>query len=447
MLEKLADAIWQPWLLGLFLLAGLWFSIRSGFFQLFGLKTWWLGSVGGLREMKAAGPGVLTRRQALATSLSSTVGTGSIAGVAAAIYLGGPGAVLWMWVSALLGLMTGFVEKALAVKYRHKTDTGWAGGPAYWLGCVLHRPLAARWFSLWCVLSALAGGAVVQSNSIAGALNTAFGWNQAVVGLCTALAVGVVCLGGVSAVGRASEKLAPMMAVLFLGTGTLVIFLRLDRLPRALGDIWSGAFSPAALSGGMAEAALRYGVARGVFTNEAGVGSSALAHAAADSDSPLQEGFLGMFEVFFATLVVCSVTALAILTSGIYVPGNGLTGASLAAATFSSVLGPVGAGMLAAAVLLFAFTSLLGWCWYGEQSLGQLTGRTAFTPPYRLLYLFCIGLGSCWTVDRVWAVSDICTAAMAVVTIPAMVKLSPAVLRELIQARKKPRRLRRGLRD
>ncbi len=448
MLERIADGLWQPWLLGLFLLVGLWCSLRSGFFQIFGLGRWLRGSVGSLlRGGGETRTGGLTQFQALATALASTIGTGSIAGVATAIFFGGPGAVFWMWVSALLGLMTSFVEKTLAVRYRERTAEGWQGGPMVYMEGRLGWHRAAKWFSLWCVLASLTGGALVQSNSISAALHAALGWDRLAVGAVTAAVTGLVAVGGIGRVGRVSERLVPAMAILFLGTGTAVIAAHRAQLLPALRQIIACALTPQAALGGASgysvSAALRYGVARGVFTNEAGVGSSAMAHAAAETQSPVREGFWGMFETFFATLVVCTVTALTILTSGVYDPASALgalekgtvsgdlTGAPLAARAFATLFGGWGELIVAVCLLLFAFTSLLGWNYYGERGMAHLTGDDGLRGPFRLLFLVTVVLGSVGQVGQVWALSDISNGLMALPNLLAVAVLAGEAVGEL----------------
>lgn len=456
MLERVADALWQPWLLGLFLLVGGWCTLRGGFFQFLGLGTWLKGSVGSLlRPSKRAPKGGLTQFQALATALASTIGTGSVAGVATAIFFGGPGAVFWMWVSALLGLATGFVEKTLACQYRERTAEGWRGGPMTYMTRRLGWRFGAGWFSLWCVFASLSGGALVQSNSISAALHAAFGWDRLAVGGGVALCAGAVILGGMGRVGRVSEKLVPLMAALFLGAGGAVIAAHWYNVLPALRHIWACALNPkAALGGGLGygfAAPLRYGVARGVFTNEAGVGSSAIAHAAADTDSPVREGFWGMFEAFFATVVVCTVTALCILTTGVYDPSMALlaletgtvtesmTGAPLAGAAFATVFGRWGMALVALCLLLFAFTSLLGWGCYGERGLEHLLGEGKGKKLFRLLFLLTVAAGSVGEVGPVWALSDICNGLMALPNLLAVALLAPEVFRDLKAYKKRER--------
>ena len=250
--ERLGNFIWNPWLLGLFLLSGLYFSVRTGFFQLFHVRLWLKTTLGSLlRPKRRREGGGLTQLQALSTALASTIGTGSIAGVATAIFYGGPGAVFWMWVSAFLGMMTGCVEKTLAVRYREKSrDGGWQGGPmCYMERGVGSRTLAAL-FSLCCVAASLGGGNVVQANSIAASLEAAFGWDRLAVGLVVAVLTGLVILGGIGRIGRVSETLVPCMALLFIGGGVMVLICHRAAIPEALERIVTGAVTPKAALGG-----------------------------------------------------------------------------------------------------------------------------------------------------------------------------------------------------
>ena len=362
----LADMLWEPWLLGLFLFTGLVYSLGSGFFQLFGLPLWLRATLGGLLRRQRGKKGGLSPLQALATALASTMGTGSIAGVATALTLGGPGAVFWMWISALLAMMTGCGEKLLAVKYqRPAPGGGLQGGPMFYLRDGVGSPLLAGWFALACLPATLAGGNLVQSSSIALSLEAAFGLERVWVGVVTTLLAGLVMVGGIGRIAKVSSALVPAMALLYLGSGSLVLAGNWRAIPEAVELIFTCALSPSAALGGGAgwtvASALRYGVARGVFTNEAGLGTSAMAHGAAQVDHPARQGMWGIFEVFLSTLVVCTVTALTILVSGAWEPANPsmLTGAPLTAAAFGSVLGRAGGGVVALSLLLFAFSSIL----------------------------------------------------------------------------------------
>ena len=443
MLGRLADFVWNPWLLGLFLLTGLVYSLGSGFFQLFHVRLWLKATLGSLlhREAGRRGGG-LSSLQALATALASTMGTGSIAGVATALTLGGPSAVFWMWVSAFLGMMTGCGEKLLAVRYqRPAPGGGLQGGPMFYLRDGVGSLFLAGWFTLACLPATLVGGNLVQSSSIALSLEAAFGLDRLAAGCACALLAGLVILGGLGRIARVSSVLVPAMALLYLGSGAAVLIARADRLPQALELIFSCALSPSAALGGgagwTAAQAVRYGVARGVFTNEAGLGTSAMAHGAARVDHPARQGMWGILEVFVSTLVVCTVTALVILVSGVWQPGipGALTGAPLTAAAFGSVLGRPGEGVVALSLLLFAFSSILGWSYYGQQCLYCLSGSDRLVPAYRTVFLCCTLAGAIWEPDAVWLLVDLCSALMALPNLTALLILAPEALGLLRQWR------------
>ena len=451
MLNWLTDALWSPWLLGLFLLTGLYLSVRAGFFQLFGLCIWLRATAGSILRPAGGRTGRgISQWEALCTALASTIGTGSIAGVATAIWYGGPGAVFWMWVSAFLGMMTSFVEKYLAVRYRNKTKTGeWVGGPMHYLSRGLGCPVLGWWFGAVCLCAAFVGGNLVQSNSIAASLHGAFGWEKGAVGAVTMAAVGVVMLGGIGRIARVSTWLVPVMAVLYVGGGLVVLVLCRERLASVMTQILTCAFCPDAVLGGGAGytviSAMRYGIARGVFTNEAGLGTSAIAHAAADVDRPVRQGMWGMLEVCVSTLVVCSITALVILVSGAYtltpfgrwIPGGAEAGAPLTAAAFSGVLGPSGGIIVALSLLLFAFSSILGWSYYGQQCLEFCIGTGRGLRIYRIVFLLCVFWGSVWDSEPVWMLVDLFNALLALPNLMAILLLSPGVLLELRQWRNK----------
>lgn len=437
----LAEKIWSPWLLGAFLALGGLFSLRTGFFQLFGAGQW-LKAVGRSMFGKSAeGEGALSQFQAVATALAATIGTGSIAGVATAIVCGGSGAVFWMWVCAFLGMMIGFVEKTLAVRYRRREGDGWKGGPMEYMEYGLKAKRLAIWYALAVTVAALGGGGLVQANSIAAGLWEVFGWNRLAVGTGTALVTALVIFGGIGRIGRVCERLTPVMAALFLLGGGVVLAVHREMLLPALVEILSEAFAPKSMAGGTLgygmATALRYGVARGVFTNEAGLGSSAMAHAQARMTDPAEQGMWGIFEVFFSTLVICTVSALVILTSGVYdkalylsllsagAVGEGQTGAPLAARAFGTVFGPWGGIFVALCLVLFAFSSLLGWSYYGERGLERLVGGRRGRGLFRLAFLGSILAGSVGELDAVWQLSDLCNALMAIPNLLALALLSP----------------------
>ena len=424
---------------------GLYLSIRTRFLQIRKFPYAMKVTIGRMMKKKEASDGALTPFQAVCTALAATVGTGNVAGVAGAIAIGGPGAVFWMWVSALLGMATSCVEKLLAVRYHCPSpDGGWQGGPMYYLRDGLHCPVLAAWFALACLPATLAGGNLIQSGSIASALHAALGWDRLAVGLGTALLAGLILTGGMGRVARVAQRLVPAMALLYLGSGLAVLLLRREQLPHALALIFSSALSPSAALGGGAGytllTALSHGVARGVFTNEAGLGTSAMAHGAAQVDHPARQGMWGIFEVFCSTLVVCTVTALVILVSGAYDPEAALAqlqtgvvpdaamGVPLTARAFSSVLGPAGTWAVSLSLILFAFSSILGWSCYGQQSLRFLTGGDRLLPTYRAVFLLCTVLGAVADVSPLWQLVDLCNALMALPNLAAILLLAPRAL-------------------
>lgn len=439
-LVRLSDSLWNPWLLGLFFCTGLVFTLGSGCFPLFGLPLWLKTTLGSLfHERDKSGTG-LSSLEALATALASTMGTGSIAGVSTALTLGGPGAVLWMWVSAFLGMMTSCGEKMLAVRYQASAPGGGLqGGPMFYLRDGLGSPLLAGLFSLACLPATLAGGNLVQSSSIAASLESAFGFDRLAVGLVTALLTGLVMVGGIGRIARVSSALVPVMALLYLGGGGYILIARAHLLPQAIEQIFTCALCPqAALGGGMGwtvQTALRYGVARGVFTNEAGLGTSAMAHGAARVDHPARQGMWGIFEVFLSTLVVCTVTALVILVSDSwsYTAPPALSGAPLTAAAFGCQLGGLGEGIVSLSLLLFAFSSLLGWSYYGQQSLHYLVGDDRFLPHYRAVFLVTVVAGALGESNFIWTLVDLCNACLALPNLAALLLLAPQC-KELLDA-------------
>lgn len=436
-LERISDGLWSPWLLGLFLVCGLLFSLRSGFFQFFEAHVWLKTSLSGLKSTDKG----FSKLQTLATALASTIGTGSIAGVATAIVLGGPGSIFWMWVCAFLGMMTGFVEKTLAVRYQlHHADGSCSGGPMRYMQKGLGLVLLPWLFSLFCALNSFIGGNMVQANSIATTLHDAFGFSQVAVGIVVALLCGVVILGGLGRIARVSEWLVPFMAVLYIGGSLVVLFVHRANLSASLSLIVREAFAPAPVVGGGLGygivRAMRYGVARGVFTNEAGLGSSAMVHAAAKPAHPAEEGFLGMLEVFFSTIVVCTMTALVILCSGVYdmdyvlacraageIPAQ-LLGAPLTTAAFSTVFGDFGGIFISICLLCFAFTSLLGWSYYGERGLAHLCKSEKHKTAFRFVFLVCIFFGCIGDLTTIWLVSDILNGLMALPNLIVLISLS-----------------------
>lgn len=442
--KELGDFLWGGPLLAAFLAVGLWYSFGSGFFPLFGLPVWWKTTVGSLfqRKKSANGGRGVTQLQALSTALAATVGTGSIAGVATAIAYGGPGAVFWMWMSALLGMAVSCAEKTLAVRHREKGPDGhWRGGPMEYMKNGLRLPGLAKLFALFCVAETLAGGNLAQANSIATSLSAAAGARPLVVGVVLAVVTAIVLAGSIKRISRLCELLVPAMALLFVGSGLAVIAVHYQAVPEAFRQIIAYAFAPRAIAGGYAMgSALRYGVARGVFTNEAGLGMSAIAHACADVDEAAEQGMWGIFEVFFATVVICTVTALVILTSGVYDPvqalplaeagalPEGMLGAPLTAAGFATLFGEAGEWIVAVSLILFAFTSLIGSGYYGRRGLETLTDSRWVMGLYGLIFPTCIIFGAVGNITAVWQLVDVFNGLLLMVNLPALLLLSPEAL-------------------
>ena len=435
LVQQLSDTLWCPFLLSLSLLVGLVYSVATGFFPLFGRKIWLHTTLGSLRTSGSHNKG-LSSFQALSTALASTIGTGSIAGVASALTLGGPGALFWMWITALLGMMTSCAEKLLAVRYQRPTPDGtMQGGPMFYLRDGLHSPILAKWFSLCCIPAAFVGGNLIQASSIADTMHASFGTPRLHAGLLFALLSACVLLGGLKRIAGVSTVLVPLMAGLYLGGGILVLIHNRATLPEALRAVFTCAFRPDAAFGGVSgwsvAAALRHGVARGVFTSEAGLGTSAMAHGAASPAHPAEQGMWGILEVFCSTILVCSVTALAILTSSpdLTIPG----GAHTTAAAFAGALGRPGEYIVSLSLLLFAFSSILGWSYYAQQSLSFLTDSGKLVPLCRAAFLLCIPLGSIMDSTSLWAAVDLWDGLMALPNLIALLLLSPEVLRSLRQ--------------
>ena len=432
MLERLSSLVWGPWTLGLFLLVGGYYSLGTGFFQLFGIRRWLKGTLGALlRRGDADG---LSPMQTLSAALAATIGTGSIVGVATAITLGGPGSIFWMWISSVLGMILSFGEKTLAVACRRRGPDGmWQGGPMIWLQ-ELGLPKLGKLYAFCCILVSLGMCGLAQANSLAAGLTDAFGVPPLGVGIVACVLVGVSLTGGIGRIGRVCEGLVPLMTVLFLGGSLWVLFCHRAQIPAALALIWKDAFGLAPLAGGTAGSAIRYGIARGIFNTEAGLGTTALIHASSASRDPVEEGMWGIFEIFLDGIVLCAVMALIILTSGVWTPGGeGPQGAALCAAAFETVLGPWGRPFVGVCLALFAFSALLGGSYYGQRGVEHLWHGRGLRL-YQGLFLCGIVLGSVSRLEPVWQFADLCNGLMAVPCLIALLLFSPQVFRLLRRA-------------
>ena len=378
------------------------------------------------------GEGSVTPFQAVATALASTVGVGNIAGVATALFLGGPGALFWLWVSGVLGMCTKFSEIVVALHYRERDASGtMRGGAMYTLKKGLGLPWLGSIFALLTAIAAFGIGNMVQANSVADSLRATFGVSPALAGAVLVLVTGAVILGGIRRIAEVTQFLVPFMAILYLGGGLVILVLRLGELPHAVRLVFEGAFTGTAATGGFAGStvmlALRYGVARGLFSNEAGLGGGPMVHAAADTDHPARQGLYGIFEVFVDTVLICSTTGLVILVTGTW--DSGLTGAALSARAFQIGLpGAWGNIAVTGGLLLFAFSTIIGWSYYGETGIVYLLGARAAVP-YRLGWLGFIYLGAVGSLDPAWDVADTLNGLMAIPNLISVLASLPLLLR------------------
>lgn len=395
---------------------------------LMGFRLMWGGRAHG-----DAATGDVSPFQALMTCLSATVGTGNIAGAATAIFLGGPGALFWMWCTALVGMATKYSEIVLAVHYREKDERGeYCGGPMYAIKNGLGKSWAWLGF-VFAIFGGLAGfgiGNMVQSNSMAEVMESSFHIERWITGLVTTIIVAAVILGGIKRIAKVSASLVPFMCIGYVVMSLVVLGIYIERVPDAFVLIFTHAFTPAAATGGFAGAAvmmaMQYGVARGIFSNEAGLGTAGIAQAAGTTNSPVRSGLIGMIGTFIDTIIICSMTGLAIICSGVWT--SGVKGASLSTAAFESALPGVGGYLVAIALIIFTFTTILGWSYYGEKCWIYLAGRKTVLP-FRILWVLAVFGGAVFQLDFVWLLADTLNALMAIPNLVALLLLSPVVLK------------------
>ena len=380
--------------------------------------------------------------QAVTTALAGTIGTGSIAGVATALVLGGPGAVFWMWISALLGMVTKYSEILLAVKYREKTETGAnIGGPMYYIKNGLGIKWLAAIFAVFAMIACIGTGNATQSNSISGVLDLNFNIAPWITGVVLTILVGTIIIGGVKRIATVNEKLVPVMAVFFIIASILALIFNAKAIPDAFVLIFKEAFNFKSAFGGAAGygilTAMRYGVGRGVFSNEAGLGSAPIAHSASSTEDPVKQGLWGVFEVFITTIVICTMSALVVITSGIYSDAfnagvaPSVSGAALSSAAFNEALPYVGGFGVAISTVFFSLSTILGWAYYGEVSVGYLFKKhtkTAITV-YRIIYVIFVFVGAIAEINTVWLIADCFNALMALPNLIALIGLSGTVVK------------------
>ena len=424
---------------------GLLLSIRTGFIQFRKFGYTFKVTLGRIFHKKEAADGSITPFQAVCTALAATVGTGNIAGVAGAIAIGGPGAVFWMWISALLGMCTKFSEVTLAVHFREKNKHGdWTGGPMYYIknGLGLKWRWMAVLFALLGVLTVFGTGNATQVNTITSAVNTALlschvidassvSVSSLIIGIIIAVLVALILLGGIKRIGRVAEMLVPFMALLYIILALGVIFLNIDRVPGVFASIFEGAFSPASVTGGVVGSfflSMQKGVARGIFSNEAGLGTGSIAHATADTDHPVKQGFFGIFEVFADTIIICTMTALVILCSGVPVSYGTDAGAELTINGFIATYGNWVSIFTAVALCCFAFSTILGWGLYGTRCIEFLFG-TWINKPFMVVYSLVAVIGATADLGLLWSVAETFNGLMSIPNLIALFLLSGTVVK------------------
>lgn len=423
--------------------AGLLLSFRTRFLQFRKFDYTFRVTVGRMFHKKEASDGSITPFQAVCTALAATVGTGNIAGVAGAIAIGGPGAVFWMWMSALLGMCTKFSEVTLAVHFREKNENGdWVGGPMYYI----KNGLGPRWhwlaviFSALGVLTVFGTGNATQVNTITSAIDSALlnyhvlsdkqiSVFNLILGIVIAILVALVLLGGIKRIGKVTEKLVPFMALLYLVLALGVILLNIEHVPSVFVSIFKGAFTPSAITGGVIGSmflSMKKGVSRGIFSNEAGLGTGSIAHAAADTSDPVRQGFFGIFEVFMDTIVICTMTALVILCSGIPITYGVDAGAELTIQGFTSTYGNWVSIFTAVALCCFAFSTIIGWGLYGTRCIEFIFG-SKINKPFMLVYSLVAILGATMDLGLLWSIADTFNGLMVIPNLIALLLLSGTV--------------------
>ncbi len=428
---------------------GLYLALRTRFIQIRQFGYSMKNTIGRILDRQDAAEGSITPFQAVCTALAATVGTGNIAGVAGAIAIGGPGAVFWMWISALLGMGTKFAEVTLAVHFRERNAKGdYVGGPMYYI----KNGLGSKWmwlaylYAFFGVCAVFGTGNATQVNTITAAIDTALinyglltpgstGTCNLIIGILICLLVGLILIGGVKRIGRVTERLVPVMAVLYIVLGIGLIVMNVSRVPAVFAAIFQGAFHPTAVTGGIVGSlfvSMQKGVSRGIFSNEAGLGTGSIAHACADTNDPAKQGMFGIFEVFMDTIVICTMTALVILLSGVAVPYGQAAGAELTISGFTAVYGNWVSIFTAIAMCCFAFSTILGWGLYGARCAEFLLGSKILLP-FNIAYALVAIVGATVDLGLIWGISDTFNGFMTVPNLIAVFLLTPVVLK-LIKA-------------
>ena len=446
-ISKVDDFVWGPVMLVLLVGTGIFLTFRTRFLTWRNLGYALKSTLSKEARTKSRGEGDVSPFSALTTALAATIGTGNIVGVATAMVSGGPGALVWMWISAAFGLTSKFSECMLAIKYREVNEKGeMSGGPMYTMKKGLkNKTLGAvlAWlFALFAVIASFGIGNMTQGNSISGALKTTFHVPVGITGIAITILSLLIIVGGIKSISKVSSVVVPVMAIFYVICGMIVILCNISNLPAGISMIFKMAFSVKAAGGGLCGTivasmmnAMRYGVARGVFSNEAGMGSAAITAAAATTDNPVRQGYINMTGTFWDTIVVCTITGLAIASSGVLgmTDANGelLTGSDVTIAAFQTVLGSGGGWLVTIGITLFAFSTILGWEYHGEKAFEYLLGTHRYNMVYRVIFSLVAYLGCTQTLSLVWNFSDIANALMAIPNLICMLLLSGEIARDI----------------
>jgi AGCS family alanine or glycine:cation symporter len=425
-ISDVSSFVWGPPLLILLVGTGLYLTIRLGLLQ-FRMLPYSL-KLAFTKKQDKKSDGDISHFQALMTALAATVGTGNIVGVATAVLMGGPGAVFWMWITALVGMATKYAEAILAVKYRVKDKNGeMSGGPMYYLEHGLKQKWLGILFAIFGAIAAFGIGNMVQANSVSGVLESTFSIPTVVTGIIITIFTALVILGGIKSIGRVTAYFVPIMALFYLISGLIVLIMNASLVPDAVALIFTDAFTGEAVAGGAIGTVIRWGVARGVFSNEAGLGSAPIAAAAAKTDYPARQALVSMTQVFIDTILICSITGITIVMGGLYT--SGAEGNALTSTTFEHFLGPIGSVIVAIGLLLFAYSTILGWSYYGEKCFTYLFSESVIKY-YRYAFVLAVFIGSITTIDIVWGIADVMNGLMALPNLIGLLGLSGVVVAE-----------------
>lgn len=425
----ISKILWGPGMVFLLLFVGIFYTVILKGFQFTNAKDIFSKTIGSLFKKKDKSHGGISPFAAISTALAGTIGTGNIAGVATAIVSGGPGSIFWMWVSGFIGMITKYAEVVLAMKYRITKNGEFCGGPMYYI----EKGTGMKWlgviFAILCILVSFAMGAAVQSNSISDSIQLAFGVSKPAVGVIIAAICGFAIIGGSRRIVKVTEFVVPFITIFYIGGCVFFLFVKASQIPNAFAEIFCDAFNFKSAGGGIlgfgVSRAMRFGISRGIFTHEAGLGAASIAHSASSEKESAVQGMWGIFEVFFDTILICTITALVILTSGV----SGADGSVLTALSFSTVFGDFGIYFIAIAITFFATASILGWAFYGQRALEYISESSLADRFLKIFFILSVFAGSIINMQSMWDISDILNGLIALPNLAALIILAPDVVK------------------